>query len=79
MTSKPEKKFVGILRSEIGNDPFDGNEEFTERSFCCAATALGSESRASDSSKSDWRLKVGRLDEVAVEDAETADAGASEK
>jgi len=24
-------------------------------------------------------LKVGRLDEVAVEDAETADAGASEK
>jgi len=73
------EKFFGILRSEIGDEAFDGNGGVDGAKFLLSGNRFRKRIACVGFVEQRLALKVGRLDEIAVKNAETANAGAGEQ
>jgi hypothetical protein len=73
------EKFFGVLRSQVGDEAVGGYGGVDGAKFLLGGDGFGKGVAGIRFVEKGLALKVGRLDKVAVDDAETADTGASEE
>jgi len=73
------EKRLGVARAEIGDDAFDGNGRIDRAQLALGGDGLGEDVEGVGLVEQDLSLQVRRLNEIAVDDFDIADAGANEK
>ncbi len=70
---------IGVAGAEIGDDAFDGNGRIDRAQLTFCGDSFGEDVEGVGLVKEDLALQVRRLNEIAVDDFDIADAGANEK